>query len=532
MTLFLAIALLTALVTFGGSIIVWKLSLKYRLYPKIRERDVHTRPTPRLGGVAMFVGILVAFGAAAFVSTLGPSRFSNIAIIFQDPGQILAILGAALLIVLVGVADDIWDLDWMTKLAGQFLAAGLIAWQGVRSCRCRSAASRSARRGCSRSLTVFVIVLVMNAVNFIDGLDGLVAGVALIANGVFFVYTYLLVQQTSPTNYFNLASLIAIILVGACAGFLPLNWHPREALHGRRGRAPGRAAHGHLGDRGHRPARPATGVGLQPVLAAFIPILLPFAVLVDPAARLRARGLAPPARRQVAVHRRPQAPAPPPARHGALAPARGADLLRLDGGRLHRMPPDVRLPGLLRISVALGVPRCSASASSSARSSRSPRSAAASGSPSPPRRRPSTRSPSGVAGLDELAGDEASVPRPTSSEPGVRSGRLGRIRRPRTWSTMTDARPEPPTARRPRTRCCGGRSSSAASLAAVILVVGAILGYVLAGVPRAARRARSARPWRSSSWASPRRASSSPTASPRATSSSAPSSASCSAAGS
>jgi len=62
MTLFLALALVAALVTFGGSVLVWKLSRKYRLYPKIRDRDVHTRPTPRLGGIAMFVGILAAIG--------------------------------------------------------------------------------------------------------------------------------------------------------------------------------------------------------------------------------------------------------------------------------------------------------------------------------------------------------------------------------------------------------------------------------------------------------------------------------------
>ena len=68
MTLFLVLALVAALVTFGGSVLVWKLSLKYRLYPKIRERDVHTRPTPRLGGIAMFVGIVAAICAAAFVS--------------------------------------------------------------------------------------------------------------------------------------------------------------------------------------------------------------------------------------------------------------------------------------------------------------------------------------------------------------------------------------------------------------------------------------------------------------------------------
>ncbi|WP_082601033.1 MraY family glycosyltransferase [Agromyces sp. Root81] len=281
MTLFLAIALLTALVTFGGSIVVWKLSLKYKLYPKIRERDVHTRPTPRLGGVAMFVGILIAFGAAAFVSTLGSSRFSNIAIVFQNPGQILAILGAALLIVIVGVADDIWDLDWTTKLAAQFLAAGLITWQGVSIVSLPIGGITVGSSWMFAIITVFVIVLVMNAVNFIDGLDGLVAGVALIANGVFFLYSYLLVQQTSPTNYFNLASLVAIILVGACAGFLPLNWHPAKLFMGDAGAlligllmaTSAVAVTGQLNP---------TGVGLNQFVAAFIPILLPFAVLVIP----------------------------------------------------------------------------------------------------------------------------------------------------------------------------------------------------------------------------------------------------------
>ena len=72
----------------------------------------------------------------------------------------------------------------------------------------------------------------MNAVNFIDGLDGLVAGVALIANGAFFVYTYLCSASINPTNYFNLAAFIAAVLVGACAGFLPLNWHPAKMFMG------------------------------------------------------------------------------------------------------------------------------------------------------------------------------------------------------------------------------------------------------------------------------------------------------------
>ena len=84
----------TALVTFGGSVLVWKLSLKYKLYPGIRERDVHTRPTPRLGGIAMFLGILAAI-ARGRSRRRWVDRFSIVSIIFQTR-RMLAILGAAL----------------------------------------------------------------------------------------------------------------------------------------------------------------------------------------------------------------------------------------------------------------------------------------------------------------------------------------------------------------------------------------------------------------------------------------------------
>jgi UDP-GlcNAc:undecaprenyl-phosphate GlcNAc-1-phosphate transferase len=281
MTLFVALAVLAALVSFAGSMIVWKLGLKYRLYPKIRDRDVHTTPTPRLGGIAIFVAVLAAFAAAGVVSALGGSRFSLVAIIFEDPVQVLSILGAALLIVLLGVADDLWDLDWMTKLAGQFIAAGLIAWQGVSIVSLPIAGISVGSSWMSAVITVFAIVLVMNAVNFIDGLDGLVAGVALIANGVFFIYSYLLVQETSPFNYFNLASLIAIVLVGALAGFLPLNWHRAKLFMGDAGALL-------VGLLMATSAIAVTGqinpgaVGLEELFAAFIPIILPFAVLVIP----------------------------------------------------------------------------------------------------------------------------------------------------------------------------------------------------------------------------------------------------------
>ena len=274
MIFYVLVTVISALVTFGLSLLIWKLSTKFRLYPAIRARDVHTTPPPRLGGVAMFLGILVAFAVA--------SQISWFRLVFVNPGQIYAILGAALIIVLIGVADDIWDLDWVTKLAGQMIAAGLLAWQGVQLLSLPIGGITVGSAYMSLVLTVLAVVLVMNAINFIDGLDGLVAGVAIIANGVFFIYSYILARVIGEAEYFNLASLITAILIGACVGFLPLTWEPAKLF---------------MGDAGALlvgllmatsaisvtsnidPFSLQSGKFLAP---AFIPILLPLTILVVP----------------------------------------------------------------------------------------------------------------------------------------------------------------------------------------------------------------------------------------------------------
>ena len=130
MRYYLLAAAISAVVSFALSVLAWRLGTKYRLAPKIRERDVHTTPTPRLGGVAMFAGVVVALLSAWLLFPL-IAHVDYFRLVFQEPGHILAILGAAAIIVLIGVIDDLWDLDWMTKLAGQIIAAGLLAWQGV-----------------------------------------------------------------------------------------------------------------------------------------------------------------------------------------------------------------------------------------------------------------------------------------------------------------------------------------------------------------------------------------------------------------
>jgi len=276
----LALAI-AAVVSFVLSIVVWRVGLRFRLYPQIRSRDVHSTPTPRLGGVAMWAGVVVAILSAWFVFPLiaGVDYFR---LVFADPGPPLAILGAATIIVAVGVTDDLVDLDWMTKLAAQIIAAGVLAWQGVQLVSLPLGGSLAIGSPyMSLVLTILAVVLVMNAVNFIDGLDGLVAGVAIIANGVFFVYSFVISLSIGQTEYFNLAALLAAVLIGACLGFLPLNWHPAKLF---------------MGDAGAlltgllmaTSAISVTGqidpgtTSRAVLLPAFIPILLPFAVLVVP----------------------------------------------------------------------------------------------------------------------------------------------------------------------------------------------------------------------------------------------------------
>ena len=263
-------ALVTAAATFG----LLKLGRRLKLAPEIRARDVHTTPTPRLGGIAMFAGILAAFLVA--------NTQESLELAFAAPQTIWAILGACALIVIVGVLDDLFDLDWMLKLGVQLLAAGLLAWQGVQIVSLPVGNALVVGSPIINFiLTVFIFTLMMNAVNFIDGLDGLVAGVALISNAVFFIYTLLLFEQQNPLNEFSLASIIAIALVGVTLGFLPFNWHKAKMFMGDTGSllvgllmaTSTIAVTGQLNP---------TGITQQVVLASYIPIILPVAVLIVP----------------------------------------------------------------------------------------------------------------------------------------------------------------------------------------------------------------------------------------------------------
>ena len=225
MKAYLYVLLVAAAVTYLVTPLVRRMARRIGAITPVRERDVHVVPVPRLGGVAMLVGFAVAL--------LVSSRTPFLDRVFQGGAPWGVLLGATA-VCLLGVADDLWQLDAVTKLAGQALAAGLMAWQGVQLVTLPIGGVTVVSSWVLMSLTVLVVVVTINAVNFVDGLDGLAAGIVGIAASAFFVYSYLLAQALDPErrDYSSLASLVTAALVGCCLGFLPHNFNPARVFMG------------------------------------------------------------------------------------------------------------------------------------------------------------------------------------------------------------------------------------------------------------------------------------------------------------
>ncbi|MFD6164023.1 MraY family glycosyltransferase [Oerskovia sp. NPDC060287] len=224
MRVYLLVLLIAAAVTYLLTPLAYWVAARTGAITAVRDRDVHTVPTARLGGLAMTAGLVVAVTFA--------SQMPFLSGVFATDQQAWAIVGGAVIVCLLGVADDIWDLDWMTKLAGQVLAALFIAWQGVQLVTFPIGGLTIGSPRLSLIVTVLVVVVVMNAVNFVDGLDGLAAGLIAIGGTAYFVYTYSLTVAASPTDYSNLATLVMAGLVGICLGFLPHNFYPARIFMG------------------------------------------------------------------------------------------------------------------------------------------------------------------------------------------------------------------------------------------------------------------------------------------------------------
>ncbi len=221
---FLIVLLTAAIVTYLATPLVRRLALATGALTAVRDRDVHTVPIPRLGGVAMLVGFAAAVALGEQLPYLGQ--------LFDSSPQLWGVLLAATIITLLGALDDVRELDWMTKLAGQVIAGGVMAFFGVQLLSLPIGGVTVLPEPVMVTLTILVVVISTNAVNFIDGLDGLAAGVVLIAASAFFAWSYLVSTNFDPPNVFSMATFISAALIGVCAGFLPHNFHPARLFMG------------------------------------------------------------------------------------------------------------------------------------------------------------------------------------------------------------------------------------------------------------------------------------------------------------
>lgn len=224
MRAYLYVLLVAAAVTYLTTPLVRRLARRIGAITPVRDRDVHAVPVPRMGGTAMFVGFAAALVVASQIPFFSRTVFSS--------GAAWGVLLGAGAVCALGVADDLWQLDAITKLAGQALAAGLMAWKGVQLVWVPIGGVTILSPGLLLALTVLVVVVTINAVNFVDGLDGLAAGIVGIAGSAFFAYSYLLSQRFNPRDYSSLATLVTAALVGICLGFLPHNFNPARVFMG------------------------------------------------------------------------------------------------------------------------------------------------------------------------------------------------------------------------------------------------------------------------------------------------------------
>lgn len=273
-------------VTYLLAVLARELAMRLGAFAKVRDRDVHEVPIPYFGGVAMLAGLTAAIIVASRLPFLGhtPDRGH----IFHDARAIL--IGGAL-ICLIGVIDDIYDLDAITKLAGQVLTATVVVIQGVQLLWLPLPGGGSVSMftlGGSQAalLTVIIIVATMNAVNFVDGLDGLAAGVVGIGAAAFFSFSVLLIFVNGQ-QIFTTAAMLTAALAGVCMGFLPHNFWPARMFMGDSGSLLiglmlSCSAISLTGQFSANNINEGIAGAKASLLPELLPLILPFAVLIVP----------------------------------------------------------------------------------------------------------------------------------------------------------------------------------------------------------------------------------------------------------
>lgn len=225
-------ALVAAATTYLLVPLVRVFAIRIGAMPEVRDRDVHTIPTPRLGGLAMYGGLVAGLLIASHLPYAGGKLGEDT---FAGGNTAMALIAAGGLITLTGFLDDWWGMSALVKLVGQIGAAGILVAFDVSLPWLPLPTSLGGLTTLDSTLspliTIMVVVVMINAVNFVDGLDGLAAGIVGLAAMATWTYSVVLSQYYGNTSI-NVTAVIASVLIGVCLGFLPHNFHPAKIFMG------------------------------------------------------------------------------------------------------------------------------------------------------------------------------------------------------------------------------------------------------------------------------------------------------------
>jgi len=209
--------------TFALTPLVRRFAIRFGAIDHPSERKLHVVPTPTMGGLAMWAGFLVAMGVAWLLPFFSPLK--------QTAAEPVAAIVTCSLMVGLGAIDDRRGTTALAKLTAQIFIAGILVLLGVQLAYFVLPSQGLAVLGTDEAvpLTILWVVAAANAINLVDGLDGLAAGMVAIAATTFFVY---LVRGGDISESASAAALLSVITVGICVGFLPWNFHPAKIFMG------------------------------------------------------------------------------------------------------------------------------------------------------------------------------------------------------------------------------------------------------------------------------------------------------------
>ena len=222
---YVAVAVVGAVVTLIANRPARVISLRAGYTALPDERKVHRRVTPYGGGGAMLVGFCLALLFAFLIPSLRS--------VITSSHEMLGVLLAAGVIFVVGVVDDFREMSAPAKVAGQFLAASILYFSGVTMYQLKLPFAGFVVLGPSilPIITAVWVVALCNAINLIDGLDGLAAGIVAIASGTLCIYG-LRLETLGLLPVTNIGPLVAALTCGICVGFLRDNFHPAKLFMG------------------------------------------------------------------------------------------------------------------------------------------------------------------------------------------------------------------------------------------------------------------------------------------------------------